>query len=97
MTELREKVARLQAAADLPTVRSSDGTEKTVVDVADLKAILNLIGGDGWKPRGTEPAACTVIATRFDDCEWAYAVVDTPIIQPFTHWRPLPPPPPVTP
>jgi len=40
----------------------------------------------------TAPYACSVLAGRFvDDVgEWEFAVVNTPLTKPFTHWWPLP-------
>ena len=48
-----------------------------------------------WQDVSTAPAACHVLATRFEDCsgEWITCVVASPPINPFTHWRPLPAPP----
>lgn len=48
---------------------------------------------DEWQDVATAPSACHVLAARFDDCEWVCAVVMSPPIYPFTHWRMLPPPP----
>ncbi len=47
---------------------------------------------EGGRPAGTEPAACCVLAGRFDESvgEWVMAVVSTPLMQPFTTWWPLP-------
>ena len=39
------------------------------------------------------PHACHVLAARWVECEWAYAVVASPPSKPFTHWQMLPDPP----
>lgn len=50
---------------------------------------------EGWQPIETAPPAMHVTACRFDHDagEWVYAVVMSPPIYPFTHWRMLDPPP----
>lgn len=48
---------------------------------------------EGWQTIESAPSACHVLATRFDECEWVYAVVESPPSYPFTHWQPLPAPP----
>lgn len=46
----------------------------------------------GGLPADTAPAACHVLAGRFDGDvgDWVFAVVSTPLCTPFTHWWPLP-------
>ena len=48
--------------------------------------------GTVGRPIGTEPHACTVLGGRLDATYglWNFAVVNTPMAQPFTHWWPLP-------
>lgn len=49
-----------------------------------------------WLPISEAPHACHVLASRFmhDAGEWAYGVVMSPPLKPWTHWQPLPAAPP---
>lgn len=47
-------------------------------------------GDREWRGIESAPHACHVLACRFDEVEWVYAVVASPPIYPFTHWMPLP-------
>lgn len=52
-----------------------------------------ILGRDlGGGLAATAPYGCHVLAGRFveDEGEWKFAVVGTPLCQPFTHWWPLP-------
>jgi Lar family restriction alleviation protein len=52
----------------------------------------------GWQSKGAEPASGRVLAGRFaPHGEWVEAVVNVPLVFPFTHWHPLPPAPEPTP
>lgn len=95
-----ELAAALENAEGEPEDLRRDATkmrdQRIELALTKADAILNLIGGDGWKPKGDEPPNSSVLGGRWDGETWVSAVVTTPLIQPFTHWRPLPPSP-VTP
>lgn len=56
-------------------------------------ALEGSVAVPAWQTIETAPSACHVVATRFDECEWIYAIVSSPPTKPFTHWQPLPAPP----
>lgn len=74
----------------------AEATEAAEMAVATLTTSSDRASqGEGWLPIETAPHAMHVLACRFDDAagEWVSAVVLSPPIYPFTHWRPLPAPP----
>jgi hypothetical protein len=51
-------------------------------------------GEGAWQPIETAPHACHVIAARWVEAEWVYAIkMSPPSKRLWTHWQPLPAPP----
>lgn len=55
--------------------------------------LLSRREADEWRPVHDAPAACHVMAARWDESEWVYGVAMSPPSKPWTHFRPLPQPP----
>ena len=60
---------------------------------AMARELLSRREADEWRPVHDAPAACHVMAARWDESEWVYGVVMSPPSKPWTHFRPLPQPP----
>lgn len=92
------EIENARRAAD-PDHPESDYACGRVDAAAAIRSLSPTDKGDGWHTVDTAPSAMHVIACRFDrDAgEWVYAVVMSPPIYPFTHWRMLDAPPVLSP
>ncbi len=87
-----------QGARNLDGSDGCCGSPDYVVDLSfALKAIRSLapVARDGWRGKSAQPdGRVRVLGGRFDhEGEWIEEVTHTPLVYPFTHWRPLPAPP----
>jgi hypothetical protein len=69
------------------------GSSYLPLDERATPPVAAAVAAERWQPIETAPHACHVIAARWIECEWAYAIVMSPPSWPFTHWQPLPEPP----